>query len=273
MSGTLWVVATPIGNLGDLTHRAEDVLRRVPHVAAEDTRRTRGLLSHLGREGAHLVRLDAHASGETLSYVVGLAKGGEDVALVTDAGTPAVSDPGAALVALAVEEGVPVVPLPGPSAPLAALAASGFPGSCFRFVAFLPRSGRERDEALDRVAQDPDVVLFFEAANRLQATLQDLAARVPERRVVVSRELTKLHEEHVRGTLAELATREEWLGEITVVLGPWERPAEDASEADVEELLRAALRAGKSTKEAAEDVARLTGSSKRELYQRALGLK
>ncbi len=270
MTGTLFVVATPIGNLGDLTRRAGEVLGRVAHVAAEDTRRTRGLLSHLGREGAHLVRLDAHASGETLSYVVSLLEGGDDVALVTDAGTPCVSDPGASLVALAAEREIPIVPLPGPSAVLAALAASGFSAPSFRFEAFLPRAGRDREEALDRLERDPGIVIFFEAANRLRSTLTELAGRTPERPAVVSRELTKLHEEHARGTLRGLSEREGWLGEITVVLGPWDRPMRAPTDDELDVLLRAALADGQSTKQAAEDVARATGASKRTLYQRAL---
>jgi len=203
--GTLYVVATPLGNLQDLTVRAAAVLRAVPVVAAEDTRHTRRLLSHLDAH-PRLVSVHAHVEPARLRQVVELLLAGEDVALVSDAGTPAVSDPGAALARLAREAGVRVVPVPGPSAVAAALSAGGFPADRFLFLGFLPRRGPERRALLARAATEPWTVVLYEAANRLAALLGELAAAGHgARRAVVAREVTKVHEEFREGSVAELA--------------------------------------------------------------------
>lgn len=272
MSGTLWIVGTPIGNLEDLTPRAARALASCDAVLAEDTRRARQLLAHLGIEKKEVVRHDAHATDADHARAIERLLAGESLALVTDAGTPGVSDPGASLVARAAAAGIVVSPIPGASAVVAAIAASGFSTGSFRFVGFLPRDGAGRDEALSRVVTDPDLVVFFESPRRIAETLRELARLAPTREVVVTRELTKLHEELVRGTLADIAEApREWLGEITVVLGPWDAPAEDSiDDATLDRWLGEQLDAGATVREAARVVAARSGRPKREVYARAV---
>ena len=274
MSGTLFIVATPIGNLDDLSRRAERTLRDCGRVVAEDTRRTRQLLSHLGIERKPMDRLDEHATAYDVARVIEALASGQDVALVTDAGTPAVSDPGAVLAAEAAKAGIPIVPIPGPSAVLVALAGAGFAGTRFRFFGFLPRSGRERDEAIGDVLGTPEIAVFFESPHRTTDTLAELSRAAPERAAVVARELTKLHEELVRGTLLELAEPREWLGEITIVLGPWQRESADETATDdtVDGWISAELAKGAHAKEAARIVAARSGRPRREIYSRVLAL-
>jgi 16S rRNA (cytidine1402-2'-O)-methyltransferase len=274
VSGTLYVVATPIGNLDDLSRRAERTLREVARVVAEDTRRTRQLLSHLGIEKKPLDRLDEHATPHDVARVIEALSAGQDVALVTDAGTPAISDPGAALAAEAARAGIPIVPIPGASAVLVAIAGSGFSGTRFRFFGFLPRSGRERDEAIGDLLGTPEIAVFFESPHRTEATLAELARAAPDRPAVVARELTKIHEDFVRGTLTELSAPREWLGEVTIVLGPWQRPDADLAATDetVDGWISAELAKGAHAKEAARIVAARSGRPRRELYARVLAL-
>jgi 16S rRNA (cytidine1402-2'-O)-methyltransferase len=219
--GTLYVVATPLGNLGDLTSRAADTLRRVPVVAAEDTRRTRGLLTHLGAAPS-LVSFHAHSSEHRLDKVLEILRSGRDVALVSDAGTPVVSDPGADLVARARYAGVPVVPIPGASAVATALSAAGIPADRYLFLGFIPRKGRERSRLLNRAANEEWSVVLFEAPTRLVALLEDLIPLAGAARpAAVARELTKLHEEIRSGTLGELVdyySETAPRGEVTVIL-------------------------------------------------------
>jgi 16S rRNA (cytidine1402-2'-O)-methyltransferase len=269
----LYVVATPIGNLGDLSLRAREVLARVDLVAAEDTRRTRTLMIAVGRPDAPIRRLDEHASEAQIDALAEELAAGRSVAVVSDAGTPSVSDPGPAIVRAARARGVRVVPLPGPSAVVTALSASGYAASAFSFLGFLPRGGPQRTQALARVQASEDAVVFFEAPPRVTETLQDLARMQPSRRAFVARELTKLHEEHLEGTLEELAAgaaSREWLGELTVVLAPFEAPAVAESEAEVVAKVDAALARGDRPKDLAERLALDTGWSKRDLYQLAL---
>jgi 16S rRNA (cytidine1402-2'-O)-methyltransferase len=272
--GTLFVVATPIGHLGDVTARAADTLRDCDRVLAEDTRRTRQLLSHLGIAGKPIDRLDAHAAPGDVTRAVERLAGGEQVALVTDAGTPGVSDPGGALVAAAVAAGVRVVPVPGPSAVLAALVASGLAGDGrFRFVGFLPRDGRARREAIALVCATPETVVLFEAPSRAAATLRDLAEATPARAACVARELTKVHEEYVRGSLAELGADErEWMGEIAIVLGPHEPAAreETIDDAALDARIDDALARGEHAKTIAEKLAAWSGRAKRAVYERVV---
>lgn len=273
----LYVVATPIGNLGDITLRAIDTLRAVDRVVAEDTRRTRALLSHLGIEGKPLGRLDESASPYEIARVVEALVAGKSVALVTDAGTPVVSDPGVALVAAAAEAGVRVIPIPGASAVMAALAVAGLGGGGFRFVGFLPRTGEPRRVAIAGLLEAPECVVLFESPLRTAATLVDLAQAMPSRRAVVGRELTKLHEELLRGSLKELAALaadREWLGEVTVVLGPYEvGSAEGPSDEAIDARIDRMLAEGRRAKDIAEALAVETGKPRRDLYARVIGRK
>jgi 16S rRNA (cytidine1402-2'-O)-methyltransferase len=276
-AGTLYVVSTPIGHLGDMTSRALDTLRACDCIAAEDTRRTRQLLSHFAIHGTPVERLDAHASEGHITRLVERLVAGQNVAIVTDAGTPSVSDPGEALVNGAIGAGVRIVPVPGPSAVLAALASSGLAGGgAFRFIGFLPRGGTQRREALAKVAETPEPVVLFEASNRLQATLRDLAEATPNRRACVARELTKLHEELVRGTCAELADAErEWRGEVAVVLGahaPEEREAH-IDDVALDARIVGELAKGERARTVAEKLAAWSGRPKREVYERVLSHK
>jgi 16S rRNA (cytidine1402-2'-O)-methyltransferase len=218
---TLFVVATPLGNLGDLTHRAEATLRTVPVVAAEDTRRIRGLLSHLD---AHpkVMSFHAHSPERRIEVLLEILADGRDVALVTDAGTPGISDPGESLVEAARAAGYTVVPIPGPSAVATALSASGLPADRYLFLGFIPRKGRGRDRLVKSAVSCEWTVVLYEAPSRLVDLLRDLAAEAgDDRPAVVCRELTKMHEEFRAGTLSDLATyyeTNEPRGEITVVL-------------------------------------------------------
>lgn len=273
MPGDLYVVATPIGNLGDITLRAIETLRRVDRVLAEDTRRSLGLLNHLGISGKPLDRLDAHAPAEAIERALGRLLAGENLALVTDAGTPLVSDPGAALVKVAGERGVRVVPIPGASAVVAAVCASGLVAGAFRFLGFLPRSGPERREALGRVAGTPEPVVLFESPERTAETLRALAEISPLRAVAIARELTKMHEEIVRGTLRDVASDERaWIGEITIVLGDGSRePAEPAvDDAEIDRRIDAALATNRRAKDIAEELALVLHVSKKDVYDRVV---
>jgi 16S rRNA (cytidine1402-2'-O)-methyltransferase len=275
--GTLYVVATPIGNLGDVTLRALEILRSVPLIAAEDTRHTRRLLE---RHAVATRTTSYHAQSEPARAEALLAhlRGGADLALVTDAGTPAVSDPGGDLVAAWAAEGGSVVPIPGASAVLAAVAGSGVAGPRWAFEGFLPRSGRERHDRLARIAADERGTVLFEAPGRVAATLRDLAAVCgAERPAAVCRELTKLHETIVRGPLGSLAAGAARgaipaRGEFAIVVGAWAAGA-PGSAADAADALTAAraeveslVAGGVARGEAARRVAATTGLPRRRLY-------
>lgn len=272
MAGTLYVVATPIGNLGDITLRAIETLRAAHRVLAEDTRRTLALLSHLGIAGKPVDRLDAHAPVQALERAIERLGAGEDLALVTDAGTPIVSDPGSALVRLAAERGVRVVPIPGASAVLAAVCASGLVAGPFRFVGFLPRSGPPRREALQKIAAAEEPVILFESPERAADTLRDLAEIDPRRRAAVARELTKLHEEIARGTTAELAALDRaWIGEITIVLGEGEiGAAPTLDDAEIDRRIDEALDLHRRARDIAEELSLVTRAPKKDLYARVV---
>jgi len=272
--GTLYVVATPIGNLDDITLRAVSTLREVDAIAAEDTRRARALLSHLGISGPRVVRLDANAKPGDIERVADRLDRGENVALTTDAGTPVVSDPGTALVRAALARGARVTPIPGASAVTAALSVSGLCDRGFRFVGFLPRSGAARRDRIADIAADSDPTVVFESARRLGDTLQDLARAMPDRAAMVARELTKIHEELTRGTLAELAAEppEELRGEITLVLGPTADTPRVAtlSEEEVAVRIDSELAAGRRVRDIADGLALELGKPRRELYEKVL---
>lgn len=274
VTGQLFVVGTPIGNLDDISVRALATLKDASIVAAEDTRRTRALLTHFGIAGKTLVALHAHSSAHEVERLVERLRAGEKIAVVTDAGTPSVSDPGDALVRAAIAAGIRVVPIPGPSAPLAALSASGLAtGAGFRFSGFLPRSGVPRAEAIAAICATPEPVVLFESPERVVQTLGELAALTPDREACVARELTKVHEELVRGTLADLAVDREWLGEITVVLGAFERPVEAIGEEAIDARIDGELARGTHSKVAAQRVAAWSGRPQREIYARVVARK
>lgn len=272
---SLSVVATPIGNLEDLSPRARRVLDTCDEVLAEDTRHTLALLRahHIERP---LTRLDDHVVRERLDALLDAMRGGRRYALVSDAGTPLVSDPGALLVRAASDAGLTVECIPGPSAVLVALVLSGLGGGGFRFVGFVPRDGTARRAALAAMARDPLPTVFFESPERTGDTLTELITLCgPTRRAAVARELTKLHEECLRGDLATLAARanEGLRGEVTVVLegAPHEAPS-DTGEAgdDVERALDASIAAGMRPSDAAREVARALGLKRADVYARWL---
>jgi 16S rRNA (cytidine1402-2'-O)-methyltransferase len=273
VTGILYVVATPIGNLGDFTLRAIETLKSVDRILAEDTRQTLKLLNHFGVVAKKLDRLDANAADRDIARAAEALEKGESIALVTDAGTPSVSDPGDALVKKAIACNVRVVPIPGASAALAALVASGLAGgSGFRFFGFLPRS--HRAPIIATIAGTPEPAILFESPERTADTLTELAAAMPGRAVAVARELTKLHEEIVRGTLATLEPRE-WRGEIAIVLGAWEPDArgDEISDVAIDERIDKELASGLHSKTIAERLAAWSGRPKREIYERIIARK
>jgi len=270
MAGTLYVVATPLGNLGDLSPRAAETLRRVTVVAAEDTRHSKPLLVHAGAT-AELLSFHAHSSDGDLRRLLDLLGTGKDVALITDAGTPGVSDPGARLVAAARARDFPVVTIPGPTAVAAALAVSGFGADRYTFLGFLPRKGGDRRRLLEQIAESEWTVVVFEAPNRAAELLSDLALECgAERQAVVARELTKVFEETRAGTLAELAgyyAEAPVRGEVTIVVAGSGMPAAPARPPDLEERARALLVQGLSRKDAAGRLAEETGISRNTAYR------
>ena len=278
--GRLFVVATPIGNLGDVTLRALEVLRAVPLIAAEDTRITRRLLERHGVE-TRTISYHARSGPGRAAELLEHLRRGEDLAVVTDAGTPSVSDPGDELVAAWAAEGGTVVPIPGASAVLSAVVASGIAGPRWSFEGFLPRSGRERRERIARIAADERGTVLYEAPSRVAATLRDLAAACgPDRPAAICRELTKLHEEVVRAPLAVLAQRAAdgdltLKGEFAIVVSeqPGGMPASAATEAAADAALVAAraeveklVAAGTSRGDAARQIGAATGIPRRRLY-------
>ena len=220
MPGTLYLVATPIGNLADITHRAIDVLKSVALIACEDTRHTRKLLQHYGIE-TKTISYHEHNEQERVRQLIDLLTEGKDVAVVSDAGTPSISDPGFRLVRAAIENGLPVVPVPGPSALISALIAAGLPTDEFFFGGFLPARSNARRTRLNELSSVPGTLVFYEAPHRLAETLKDALSMLGEREAVVARELTKLHEELRRGRLSELAehySNQEPRGEIVLLI-------------------------------------------------------
>ncbi len=230
-AGQLFVVATPIGHLEDLSQRAKDVLSRVDLIAAEDTRRTRKLLARLGLK-ATLVSYHEHNQVRVGRRLIKALSAGQDVALVTDAGTPGLSDPGPGLVASAAEAGVKIIPVPGPSALAAALSVSGFPADRFTFVGFLPNKTAARRRLLSGLADRAEPLVFYEAPHRLAASLEDLSAVLGPRPAVLCRELTKIHEEIRRsdlGQLAAWASQSQVKGEVTLVVSGAAKHRSDVS--------------------------------------------
>lgn len=272
MSGTLYIVATPIGNLEDITLRALGILKEVDLIACEDTRHTRKLLSHY-QISKPVISYHEHNERERTGELVARLEAGGNVALVSDAGTPLVSDPGLRVVQAAIERGIPVVPIPGASALTAAIAASGLPTDQFIFAGFLPSKRTARRARLSELGKLPMTIVFYEAPHRIRQALADARELLGERRVVVARELTKVHEEFIRAKLSELDLLDRTRGEIVLLIGPpanaipgRAQPSESVQK-DVEELIRAE---NIDQKAALKRVARARGISKSEAYRRML---
>jgi 16S rRNA (cytidine1402-2'-O)-methyltransferase len=272
VAGTLFLVGTPIGNLGDLTERARDTLAAVDLVAAEDTRRTGRLLAGLGID-TRMISFFEGIEGHRVPEILAALSGGADVAVVSDAGMPGLSDPGYRLVAACVEAGIAVDVVPGPSAVVAALVVSGLPTDRFVFEGFLPRTGRARSERLDAMAAERRTVVLFESPKRVQATLRNLLEVGGDREVAVVRELTKLHQEVIRGRLTQVLERlgsRELKGEVVLVLGgDSEGPVVDEDEAV--RLAGALVRDGARKRDAAKRISELTGVPARRIYDGLVG--
>ncbi len=269
---TLYLISTPIGNLSDLSARAGEVLGGVSRVLAEDTRRSRILLKHLGID-TPLVSLHAHNEASRVASVLDWLDEGEDLALVSDAGTPLISDPGQRMVEAVVEAGHTLVPIPGPSAVLTALLGSTLPADRFTFLGFSPRSGRDREAFLDRIAGAEETVVLFESPERLVALLGDVADVCGEgRRVAVGREMTKIHEEFFRGTAEEARAyygEHRAKGEVSVVVeaAPLSDGPDEVDEAAAQALGRALLESGKKPSAAARELARRLGIPRNAAYR------
>jgi 16S rRNA (cytidine1402-2'-O)-methyltransferase len=267
MPGVLYLVATPIGNLEDITYRAVRILGEADLIACEDTRQTRKLLDHYGIQKPTVSYHD-HNEAERSEELAARMRGGASIALVTDAGMPLVSDPGYRLVRAAIESGVPVVPIPGASAAMTALAASGLPTDAFHFAGFLPHKPGQRLKALEAIADEPATVIFYEAPHRILEALEAIEQALGSRPIVVARELTKLHEEFLRGAAAdiraELAGRDSIKGEFTLLIGKALEPEPD--DTPVPDAVEALVRDGTPRMEAIKQVARRRGLSKREVY-------
>ena len=272
--GTLYLVATPIGNLEDVTLRALRTLREADLVLAEDTRRTRILLDRHGVDAKPL-SLHAHNEAARIRRVLETLDAGGSVALVSDAGTPLVSDPGERLVRAALDAGHDVTPVPGASALLGALTISGLPAERFSFVGFLPRRGGERTARLRSIARREETLVFFESPRRLPATLRALREALGDRSACVARELTKLHEEAVRGTLSELEEHfaDGARGELTIVVGGAVAEIPSVLEGDLDAEIRVGLAAGRPSKELAAELAQQRGVSRRDVYARVIALR
>lgn len=268
MTGTLYIVGTPIGNLNDLTFRATQILSSVTVVAAEDTRRTRQLLTHLNTR-ARLISYNDHSSLKKTSQLVEILKT-TNVALVTDAGMPAVSDPGAMLVRQAFEAGIAVVPIPGPSAVTTALSVAGIPTHGFRFVGFLPRKKTERQHHIQQLSKDALPLVIFEAPHRMKMTMQELALVLGNRNVVICRELTKIHEEIFKGTIIEASSYfTSPRGEFVIVVEgvPRMEEAETRPVQEVGVLLGRLKQAGLRRKDAVSVVTNIYDISAKEAYR------
>jgi len=274
MAGILYIVPTPIGNLEDITLRALRVLKEVELIAAEDTRHTQHLLAHFGIKTALTSYHDHNERGKARMLVARL-KSGASIALVSDAGTPAISDPGYRIVVDAIADGIQIVPLPGASAATTALCASGLPTDRFLFEGFLPAKARERKATLQRLRGETATLVFYEGPHRLVAALDDMLKVFGERQIAVAREVTKLHEEFLRGKLSEVIATlgdREVKGEIVIMVQGSSGDA-PVSEAELQATIRQLVRDGTGVKEISELLGERYGLSKKEVYKVALELK
>ncbi|MCR3921011.1 MAG: 16S rRNA (cytidine(1402)-2'-O)-methyltransferase [Firmicutes bacterium] len=272
-NGILYLCPTPLGNLEDVTFRVLRILREADKIAAEDTRHTRKLLSYYEIHTA-LVSYHEHNKITKTPVLIEWLLNGQTIALVSDAGTPAIADPGEELVQSAIVHGIDVVALPGPVAAITALTASGLPVAPFTFYGFLPQRGPQKKEILAKIMAEEKTVVFYEAPHRLRKTLADLCLLDPTRKAVMARELTKVHEEYIRGSLADICLHYEQTnprGEFTILLaGAAECVAEPV---DPVMLMEQYLAKGFSTRETAKEVARLTGKPRNEIYQKIIKKK
>ena len=272
MAGTLYVVATPLGNLEDITLRALRVLKEVNCIAAEDTRHSRTLLAHYGI-GTPVTSYHDHVERQRAPRLVERLKAGEDIALISDAGTPAIADPGYRLVRAAIDAGLRVVPIPGPSVVVAGLSVAGVPTDRFAFEGFVPAKSGQRRAFFARLCNEPRTVVCFEAGRRLAAALRDLAELMGDRPIVIARELTKIYEDFVRGGAAELAARAADLtarGEVTLFIAPPSQPPALASETEIRAAVARLRGEGLHLKEIAKRLAKECGWAARDIYR--LGL-
>ena len=271
VGGVLYIVATPIGNLEDITLRALRVLKEADLIAAEDTRHTRKLLAHYG-VSTPLTSYYDEVEAEKAALLVEQLKRGKNIALVSDAGTPTLSDPGFRLVQAAVREAIPIVPVPGPSALTAALSVSGLPTDRFAFEGFLPAKKRERRERLQRLREETRTLVFYESPHRVEESLKDLLEILGDRELVLGREVTKVYEEFIRGRISEVSAavaRSAPRGEITMVIGGYGgegAPAEELLRVEIDKLKTEGLR----VKEIAEILGEKFSYSKKEIYRLVL---
>lgn len=272
MNGTLYIVATPIGNLEDITFRAVRVLKEVDIIAAEDTRHTQKLLNHYGIK-TPVTSYFEHNKAAKGDFLTGRLKEGKDVALVSDAGTPGISDPGYNLVKGAIEAGIRVVPIPGPSAAITALSVSGFPTDIFAFEGFLPAKEKARNDRLETLRGEARTLIFYESPQRLLSTLKGIRDIIGDRNIAILRELTKIHEEAVRGRVSDIleALKNRAIkGEVVIILEGFQ---EKEFKGSIIDELERAVKSGLSMKEAIEAVAKGFGISKGEVYKAGLKIK
>lgn len=271
MPGRLYLVATPIGNLEDITYRAVRILGEADAIACEDTRQTRKLLDHYSIQKP-MVSYHEHNEAERAAELTSRMLAGDSIALVSDAGVPLVSDPGYRLVRAAIEAHIPVHPIPGPSAALTALSASGLPTDSFHFGGFLPFKPGQRVKALEAIRDEHATAIFYEAPHRVLEALEAIDETLGDRQVVVARELTKVHEEFLRGTAREihgqLNARDAIKGEFTILIGKATEPAPD--DTPLKDALDALERAGTPRMDAIKQIARRRGLSKRDVYAQLL---
>ena len=273
MSGQLILVATPIGNLGDISERMKSVLEQADIIACEDSRHSGRLVKHMGITSPKYIVVNDHTERDACNGIIEAIMGGKTVALITDAGTPGISDPGSVVVQAVIAAGLSVSAVPGPAALIMALIISGIPTTRFVFEGFLPRSGRDRAERLADIASEMRTVIFYEAPHRIARTLNDLATAChPDRLIAVTRELTKMHEEVWRGSVSEAALHfatVEAMGEFVVVLAAAEAPL-PADEDLIKEALVHEFSTGLSTRDAVDAVVKKTSAPKRVVYALAL---
>jgi len=266
VTGTLWLVATPIGNLGDISPRAQETLQNAALICCEDTRRTGRLLQHLGISAQALAVCNDHTEHRLSQRVVDELAAGRDVAVVSDAGTPGISDPGERLVRAAIDADAIVSAIPGACAAISALVTSGLPTERFVMEGFLPRRGQERTDRLTDIAAEHRTIVLYEAPHRIARTLADLTEVCGgDRQISISRELTKIHEETVRSTLSDLNIGEP-RGEYVIVIAGRTREVEPITEESIRDALDAALQTGLSRRDAAAEVSRRLGIPRRQAY-------
>ncbi len=276
-SGLLYIVATPIGNLADISARAREVLATVDVILCEDTRHSRRLLDHLGVT-TPLRSHHEHNETQSCESLVQQLRGGQSLALISDAGTPLISDPGFPLVRAARAQGITVVPIPGPSALICALSAAGLASDRFLFLGFAPRTAAKRQSLLESVSQEPGTLIFYESGRRILAMLDDCAATLgATRRAVVARELTKRFETFLDGTLAALATQlaaepEQCLGELVVLIAGADK-VDDALSAEQQRVLEILLAEQLPVRQVADLAARISGGARNVLYRAALAAR